>query len=139
MMQIVTNFLFEGVEYMIYEAVGYIPGAAGIELLCSRKYGIGADRMLLFTGSQSEPSFRVFASSGEEVTAAERDVLVFAHYLRQRNISGSAAEFARALGDQALVKVGEMEKNIFSSEIHITDAFCGKMKDSDRKSNILAC
>lgn len=138
-MQIVMNFLFNGVEYMIYKVSGYMPGPAGIELLCNRKYGIGADRMLVYTDAQNQPSFRVFSSAGEETAADEQDFLIFMHYLREQNIPGNMAEFAKALGDQALVKAGHVGENAALTEVHVTDAFCDRIRESDRKNNTRVC
>ncbi|WP_196591069.1 hypothetical protein [Pectinatus frisingensis] len=139
MMHVVMNFLYGDIEYMVYEAVDYMPGSASMELLCSRKYGIGADRMLIFTDAHTEPSFRVFTAAGEEVAAVEQDFLVFAYYLRQQNVPGNAAEIVRVLGDQTLIKVKNIEKDLSTIEIHLTDNFCEKMRKLDKKNSNLAC
>lgn len=138
MMQVVMNFVFKDVEYMIYEANESMPGTAALELLCSRIHGIGADRILVFSDVQTEPAFYVFTANGRETAAAADDFLVFAHYLRQQNISINSAKFAKILGDTILVQLSEMDKNISCFEARLTPYFCDKMKQLDKNSHILA-
>ncbi|WP_196594075.1 hypothetical protein [Pectinatus sottacetonis] len=138
MMQVVMNFLFKDIEYMVYEVSDYMPGQAGIELLCSRMHGIGADRILVVENIHNEPILHVFTSNGIEVNTTEHDYLVFAYYLRHENINSSNTHMIKFLGDTALLKLSKIENNISCMEIHLTSYFCDKMKYLDKNNHILA-
>lgn len=76
-MMLVRSYLMEDKEVMMLDGTtGFMPGAAAIRLLASRQ-GVGADRILVFTGTQEIPSFKVFTKDGvqEELTAADYRVL----------------------------------------------------------------
>ena len=76
-MMLVRSYLMEDKEVMMLDGTtGFMPGAAAIRLLASRQ-GVGADRVIVFTGTQEIPSFKAFTSEGvqEELTAADYLVL----------------------------------------------------------------
>lgn len=76
-MMLVRSYLVEDKEIMVLDGTaGYMPGEAAIRLLTSRQ-GVGADRVLVFTGTQEIPSFTAFTKDGvrEELTAADYCVL----------------------------------------------------------------
>ena len=85
-------------------AEGYVPGTAARELLADRRHGVGADR-ILFVNPLGGQELQVFAADGRATEAGIHDWLIFALYLRQEGLTANAAEFARELGDQALVRV----------------------------------
>lgn len=77
-MLLVRNYLVEGKEYMVLDGTsGFMPGSEAIRLLCSRFRGVGADRVIVFVGTEEIPSFKAFAANGveEEMTAADYAVL----------------------------------------------------------------
>jgi len=76
-MMLVRSYLVEDKEIMVLDGTaGYMPGEAAIRLLASRQ-GVGADRVLVFTGTQEVPSFTAFTREGmrEELTAADYRIL----------------------------------------------------------------
>jgi len=76
-MMLVRSYLVEDKEIMVLDGTaGYMPGEAAIRLLTSRQ-GVGADRVLVFTGTQEVPSFTAFTREGvrEELTAADYRIL----------------------------------------------------------------
>ena len=136
-MMIVKNFVVNDVEYMICDSTkGYVPMASGIELLANRRLGVGADRVIVFTGTQQEPSFRLYGADGEEQEPQHEDYLVFACYLREEGIAANAAEMAKALGEQAFIAAAELHPVSF--EAHVTGAFCERIRALDKKEQVLA-
>ena len=75
-MMIVRIYKVEKQEYMVMDGTtGFMPGAAAIRLLAHRRFGVGADRVLVFTGSEEIPSFKAFTADGEEQEMQEADLL----------------------------------------------------------------
>ena len=73
-MMIVRIYQVEKQEYMVMDGTtGFMPGAAAIRLLAHRRFGVGADRVLVFTGSEEITSFKAFTADGEEQEMQERD------------------------------------------------------------------
>ncbi|MDQ0203149.1 hypothetical protein [Pectinatus haikarae] len=125
-MQIVMNYVFRGIEYMVYEAQEYVPGAAGIRLLGSRRYGIGADRILIMDNLSPNSNFQIFTADGNEIAAAEQDYLIVEHH--------------RKMQKSTMQNIGRIAENEFLSfEIHLTECFVGRLKEADVQSRIIAC
>ena len=78
-MMIVRIYKVEKQEYMVMDGTtGFMPGAAAIRLLAHRRFGVGADRVLIFTGSEEIPSFKAFTADGEEQEMQEADYAALA-------------------------------------------------------------
>lgn len=78
-MMIVRIYKVEKQEYMVMDGTtGFMPGAAAIRLLAHRRFGVGADRVLVFTGSEEIPSFKAFTADGEEQEMQEVDYAALA-------------------------------------------------------------
>ncbi len=135
-MMVVRNYIVNDVEYMVINGIrDYMPGMEAVRLLAHYKKGVGADRVMVFTGSSQEPSFRLYTSNGE-VRAADRDAyVVLAHYLRKEGILANAAELVRNLGDEALTVAGSP---VSSFEVRLTDHFLGRLKACDKASSAVA-
>jgi len=135
-MMVVKNYVIHDVEYMVVNGIrDYMPGREGIRLLAHRRSGVGADRVILFTGSGQEPSFRLYGASGEMCVAGRDEYLILAHYLRSEGIAVNAAEFVRYLGDEVMSVTSE---KISTIEIRITDSFLAKLKERDEASSAVA-
>jgi diaminopimelate epimerase len=81
-MMLVRNYLVEDKEIMVLDGTaGFMPGAGAIRLLADRHQGIGADRIIVFTGTEEIPSFRVYTADGvqQEMTAEDYRVLSRSH------------------------------------------------------------
>ena len=77
-MMLVQDFVVEDKEYMVLDGTaGFMPGEAAIRLLAHRRQGVGADRVLVFTGTDEVPSFVAFRADGtaEALTAEDYRVL----------------------------------------------------------------
>ncbi|TCS80430.1 hypothetical protein [Pectinatus cerevisiiphilus] len=134
-MQVVMNFILEGIEYMVYETHGYVPGPAGIELLGSRRYGLGADRILLLSNVQKQTVFEVFTSDGEAAAASEKDYLILKYYLEQ-NVLGKDTAQDRLLDTDVVKNIYDVAgTDILSCEVHLTDNFIGRMQAADDKQS----
>ena len=78
-MMIVRIYQVEKQEYMVMDGTtGFMPEAAAIRLLAHRRFGVGADRVLVFTGSEEIPSFKAFTADGEEQEMQESDYAALA-------------------------------------------------------------
>ena len=76
-MMLIRSYLVEDKEVMVLDGTaGFLPGAAAIRLLTGRQ-GVGADRVLVFTGTEEIPSFRAYTKEGilEEATAEDYRIL----------------------------------------------------------------
>lgn len=74
---IVRIYKANGKEYMVMDGTtGFMPGSGAIRLLAHRRYGVGADRVLVFTGSDEVPSFKAFTAEGEEEEMQAADYAV---------------------------------------------------------------
>ena len=76
-MMLIRSYLVEDKEIMVLDGTaGFMPGAAAIRLLTGR-HGVGADRVLVFTGTEEIPSFKAYTKDGVmgEVTADDYRVL----------------------------------------------------------------
>lgn len=75
-MMVLHSYRIAGREILVFDGTkGYMPGAAAIRLLAGRK-GVGADRIIVYTGTKEIPSFRVFAADGGEQTMTAEDYRV---------------------------------------------------------------
>ena len=77
-MMLVRVYLVEDKEVMVLDGTaGFMPGSSAVRLLADRHQGVGADRIIVFTGTQEIPSFRVYTAKGEqqEMSAADYRVL----------------------------------------------------------------
>ena len=71
--------------------------------------------------------------------AGIHDWLIFALYLRQEGLTANAAEFARELGDQALVRLQTVLSEVSFFEAHVTTAFCHRLEAIDKGTEMMAC
>jgi len=79
-MLVVRNYIVDDQEYMVLDGTaGFMPGSEAVRLLTNRRIGVGADRVLVFTGTDSVPSFVAYSPEGEqqELTAADYRVLSY--------------------------------------------------------------
>lgn len=56
---------------------GFLPDAMTARMLCDKKGGVGADRLLVFTGTEAVPSFTAYLADGtqEDLTAEDYALL----------------------------------------------------------------
>ena len=135
-MLVVKNYVVNHTEYMVIHGMrDYMPGKEAIRLLAHRRDGVGADFVMVFTGSGQEPSFRLYGADGRERAAGREEYLVLAHYLRDEGISANAAELVKHLGEETLSVAGE---KIPSIEIHVTESFLGKLRALEKASSAVA-
>lgn len=76
-MMLIRSYLVEDKEVMILDGTaGFLPGREAIRLLAGRQ-GVGADRVLVFTGTEEVPSFQAYTKEGiiDEVTAEDYRIL----------------------------------------------------------------
>ncbi len=133
---VVKNYVIHGVEYMVVNGIrDYMPGREAIRLLAHRRSGVGADRVIVFTGSDQEPSFRLYGANGEICAAGREEYFILAHYLRSEGIAVNAGEFVRYLGDEVL---SVMRERMYTIEIRITESFLDKIRDRDKASSAVA-
>ena len=135
-MIVVRNYIANDVEYMVINGVrDYMPGSEAIRLLAHHRKGVGADRVMVFTGSDQVPSFRLYEANGRSCAAGRADYLVLAHYLRNEGIAANPTELVRYLGEDAL-RVGGEDFPMF--EIHVTDFYLDKLRERDGASSAVA-
>ena len=136
-MIITRSYIVNHTEYLVLDGShGYMPGQEGIRLLAHRREGIGADRVIVFTGSEREPSFQLFDDAGMMMPAAKQDYIALVCYLREQNLAANAGEIGRHLGAQVW-EVSLVEVPHF--EAHVTEHFLGRMKEADRQAEATAC
>ena len=117
-------------EYMVLDGTSdMMPGQAGLELLANRSLGVGADCVMIFTGTEQEPSFRLYDADGMAVIASREAYVVLAKYLRDCQFTPNVSEMVRYLGEHALA--AGMEAGI-SSEVRITECFWQQALHLDR-------
>ena len=119
-MMMIKNYTTAEKEYMVLNGstMRVMPGAAAIRLLADRHQGVGADRVLVFTGTHEEPSFLVYEADGTQANAAPMDYKILVRYLAEEGIAANPAELAKVFGDQAFVE---------------------RMKAADAKAERMAC
>lgn len=136
-MMTAKGFIAADNEYIVCDAAeGYVPGAAGIELLAHRRHGVGADRVLVVRQGR-HPAFRLYAADGTELEPEKIDYMVFACYLKQKGMVLTAVELVHILGDRALVATQDLQ--LASFDIHVTENFCQKMRTLDAKDKAMIC
>ena len=135
-MMVARNYMLHGLEYMVWNGTrGYMPGRKAIRLLAHRRSGVGADRVMVFTGSGQEPSFRLYGTDGGSLAAGREEYLILARYLRDEGIAVNAAELVRHLGAEALRAAGE---KLPSFEVRLTESFLAKLRACDEASSAVA-
>ncbi|MDY4416025.1 diaminopimelate epimerase [Selenomonas sp.] len=139
-MMMIKNYTTAEKEYMVLNGstMRDMPGAAAIRLLADRHQGVGADRVLVFTGTHEEPSFLVYEADGTQANAAPMDYKILVRYLAEEGIAANPAELAKVFGDQAFVEAFSTP-SVTRLEFHVTDAFVARMKDADAKAERMAC
>ena len=139
-MMMIKNYTTAEKEYMVLNGstMRDMPGAAAIRLLADRHQGVGADRVLVFTGTHEEPSFLVYEADGTQVDAEAMDYKILVRYLAEEGIAANPAELAKVFGDQAFVEAFSTP-SVTRLEFHVTDAFVARMKDADAKAERMAC
>lgn len=103
-----------------------MPSAAAIRLLADRRSGVGADRVLLFTGTQREPSFLVFAADGTELRPEAQDYQILVRYLAEEHIAANPAELARVFGANTFLEAFAA-RSVTSIEVRLTDCFVRRL------------
>ncbi len=108
-------------EIMVLDGIANeMPGQKGLALLANRRAGVGADRVLVFTGTEEQPSMRVYDSKGNPAAADRLDYIALACYLREQQIAPNMAEMVKHLGATAL-QAGDFRGG--KAELHITEYF----------------
>ena len=109
-------------EYMVLDGTsGIMPGQAGLELLANRLLGVGVDRVMIFVGTEQEPSFRLYSANGLSAKADKDAYVVLARYLHDCQFAPNASEMVRHLGEKALT--AGMENGISCMDVRITESF----------------
>lgn len=139
-MMMIKNYTTAEKEYMVLNGstMRVMPGAAAIRLLADRHQGVGADRVLVFTGTHEEPSFLVYEQDGTQADATPMDYKILVRYLAEEGIAANPAELAKVFGDQAFVEAFSTP-SVTRLEFHVTDAFVERMKAADAKAERMAC
>lgn len=134
----IKNYTTAEKEYMVLNGstMRVMPGAAAIRLLADRRQGVGADRVLIFTGTHEQPSFLVYEADGTQAEAESMDYKILVRYLAEEGIAANPAELAKVFGDQAFVEAFSTPQ-VTKIEFHVTDAFLAKMKAADAKEEKL--
>ena len=128
-MKIAKHYIIDGVEVMVLDGRNHaMPGSNGMALLAHRKLGVGADRILVFTGTEEQPSFIAYGADGSLDEARRSDYVALACYLRDCGISPNVAEMLRNLGMDALAAARTEVERL---EIHITEYFWSKALEQD--------
>ncbi len=118
-MKIGKIYNMENKEYLVLNGTDpRMPDRSGRKILMDRKYGVGADYILVFTGSDQEPSFLLYGINGESILPGREAYIIQARYLR--DIQTDPKESLR-LHDP----VDGTE--ITSCEVRITDYFWGRI------------
>ena len=134
----IKNYTTAEKEYMVLNGstMRVMPGAAAIRLLAGRRQGVGADRVLIFTGTHEQPSFLVYEADGTQAEAESMDYKILVRYLAEEGIAANPAELAKVFGDQAFVEAFSTPQ-VTKIEFHVTDAFLAKMEAADAKEEKL--
>ncbi len=138
-MMVVFSYTMDGKEYLVLNASekgNFLPQAAGVRLLADRHQGVGADRVLVFTGTKEEPSLLVYTPEGEEVAPSQSDYKILVRYLAEAQIAANPAEIAHAFGDQAFVKAYEGAR-VSRVEFRVTESFLSRLREADREAERL--
>ena len=121
-MKVGKNYIIDHTEYMVLDGTSdRMPGQAGLELLADRRLGVGADYVMIFTGTEREPSFLLYDGHGGKVGAGREAYMILARYLRDAQLAPNASEMVRHLGEQALSAGSAQEISCFESRI--TESF----------------
>lgn len=137
-MMVVFSYRMDGKEYLVLNASeqgSFLPKAAGVRLLSDRHQGVGADRVLIFTGTKEEPSLLVYTPEGEEDAPEQTDYRVLVRYLAEAHIAANPAEIAHAFGDQAFVRA--FEERVSRVEFRVTDSFLSRLREADAQAERL--
>ncbi len=123
-------------EYLVLDGTcDMMPGREGLKQLSDRRQGVGADYVMIFTGTEQEPSFLLYRSDGKRTALSRESYAVLAKYLRETHAVPNVPEMVRHLGEQALSAGSE---KVSTFEVRITNFFwkqvlqadcCGKSKD----------
>lgn len=71
-------YLADGRQILMMDGTqGFMPDAMSARMLCDKVDGIGADRLIVFTGTEEVPSFTAYRADGtqENLTAEDYAVL----------------------------------------------------------------
>ena len=137
-MMMVMSYTVDGKEYLVLNASAegsFLPGMAGV-LLADRHQGVGADRVLVFTGTKAEPSLLVYTPEGEAAEAEPVDYKVLVRYLAEKHLAASPAEIAHAFGDRAFVEAFEGGE-VARVEFRVTASFVARMREADERAERL--
>ena len=138
-MMMVMSYTVDGKEYLVLNASAegsFLPGMAGVRLLADRHQGVGADRVLVFTGTKAEPSLLVYTPEGEAAEAEPVDYKVLVRYLAEKHLAASPAEIAHAFGDRAFVEAFEGGE-VARVEFRVTASFVARMREADVRAERL--
>ena len=137
-MMLVRVYLVEDKEVMVLDGTaGFMPGSSAVRLLADRHQGVGADRVLVFTGTKAEPSLLVYTPEGEAAEAEPVDYRVLVRYLAEKHLAASPAEIAHAFGDRAFVEAFEGGE-VARVEFRVTASFVARMREADERAERLA-
>ena len=127
-MMVVMNYLFEGIEYMVCssEDVQDI-SSEGLALLADRRHGVGADKIIVANTGSAYCGFEVFDKDGEHSPAGAEEWKVMAAHARRTGLVLDAQKLAHAVGESA---IEELPMGV--AEIHVTNYFCGVLKESNK-------
>lgn len=125
----VMNYLFEGIEYMVCssEDVQGI-GSEGLALLADRRKGVGADKIILVDTKGFYSEFEVFDNMGEHCPAGISEWNVMSAHARKNGLVLDPQKLAHAMGEKAI----EESQIMGVAEIHVTDYFCGVLRESGK-------
>ncbi len=136
-MKIARHYIIDGVEIMVLDGRNHaMPGSNGLSLLAHRKLGVGADRILVFTGTEEQPSFIAYDAEGSFSEAGRSDYVALTCYLRDCGISPNVAEMLRNLGTEMLAVA---RAGVERLEIHITEYFWKKALEQDAQVEEAVC
>ena len=129
-MKVGKKYIVDSVEYLVLDGTsGRMPGQAGLELLADRGLGVGAEYVMVFTGTEQEPSFLLYRSDGQRTETGREAYGVLARYLRDNRLAPNVSEMVHYLGERALAAGTGQE--ISCVEVRMTEFFWGQVLRMD--------
>ena len=123
-MMVVRNYIIDGFEYMVIDAQDFMVSRDAVRLMANRREGVGADEVLAFTGTDTQPSFVAFSANGDIKAPSRDNYRAMLLYMRDRQITPNLEEFNLALGAMNLAREVQPVTRL---EIHLTESFVSRL------------
>lgn len=123
-MRELEKITINGVRYIVWnEAHGICPEISGIKLLLSARDGVGADVLLVLPNDQPL-AIRAFTKDGHEIPVSDE-----ARRIASITLKKSAAPFSKT-------DFFQIKSLIDYVEVRLTDSFCTRLFDMERKTRL---